>query len=265
MSYQPNSVRNICHNGYLHLIPLIILSMTRERKIADNENHMLVLSIIQKKDEEGIDTDIEQLAELARLFESHAEYVVFNLLEEDYIKADGNFEQDWKENKNPGDDNQQATTTKLEGEESLDLLAVQDYNITQKGKAVLEKRLVQLKELVTIMVKLYEKKETEELYNYLVANKDWLPLMLYTQILTMNNLKKILSLLGIDIHRLRQDELQRNLEDLGIDPDLLIGSLFFVAPLAAIITFVLSGTIMRKLSEKYEEQAQERYANYRID
>ena len=239
--------------------------MIKERKIADNENHMLVLSIIQRKDKEGIDTDIEQLAELATLFESHAEYVIFNLLEEDYIKADNNFEQYGKENESPDDDNQQGTTTKLEDEKPLDLLAVQDYDITQKGKVILEKRLVQLKELVTIMVKLYEKKETEELYNYLVANKDWLPLMLYAEILTMNNLKKILSLLDIDIHRLRQDELQRNLEDLGIDPDLLIGSLFFVTPLAAIITFVLSRAIMTKLSEKYEEQAQERYANYRID
>jgi hypothetical protein len=237
----------------------------KERKIADNENHMLVLSIIQRKDEEGISTDIEQLAELATLFESHAEYVIFNLLEEEYIKADDNFEQDWKENESPDDGNQQGTTTRLEDERPLDLLAVQDYDVTQKGKAILEKRLMQLKELVRIMVKLYEKKETEELYNYLVANKDWLPLMLYTEILTMNNLKKILSLLGIDIHKLRQDELQRNLEGLGIDPDLLIGSLFFVSPLAAIVTFVLSRTIMTKLSGKYEEQAQERYANYRID
>lgn len=226
---------------------------------------MLVLSIIQKKDEEGVDTDIEQLAELARLFESHAEYVVFNLLEEDYIEADNNLEQAGNEVKNPQGDDQQVTTTKLEDEKPLDLLAVQDYDITQKGMSVLKNRLAQLKELVTIMVKLYEKKDTEELYNYLVANKDWLPLMLYTEILTMNNLKKILSLLGIDIHRLKEDELQRNLEDLGIDPDLLTGSLFFVSPLAAIITFVLSRTIMTKLSEKYEEQAQERYANYRID
>lgn len=239
--------------------------MIKERKIADNENHMLVLSIIQRKDEEGISTDIEQLAELATLFESHAEYVIFNLLEEEYIKADDNFEQDWKENESPEYGNQQGTTTRLEDERPLDLLAVQDYDVTQKGKAILEKRLMQLKELVRIMVKLYEKKETEELYNYLVANKDWLPLMLYTEILTMNNLKKILSLLGIDIHKLRQGELQRNLEGLGIDPDLLIGSLFFVSPLAAIVTFVLSRTIMTKLSEKYEEQAQERYANYRID
>lgn len=226
---------------------------------------MLVLSIIQKKDEEGVDTDIEQLAELARLFESHAEYVVFNLLEEDYIEADNKLEQAGNEVKNPQGDDQQVTTTKLEDEKPLDLLAVQDYDITQKGMSVLKNRLAQLKELVTIMVKLYEKKDTEELYNYLVANKDWLPLMLYTEILTMNNLKKILSLLGIDIHRLREDELQRNLDDLGIDPDLLTGSLFFVSPLAAIITFVLSRTIMTKLSEKYEEQAQERYANYRID
>ena len=115
------------------------------------------------------------------------------------------------------------------------------------------------------MVKLYEKKDTEELCNYLVANKDWLPLMLYTETLTMNNLKKILSLLGIDIRRLREDELQTDLEDLGIDPDLLAGSLFFVSPLAAIIAFVLSRIIMTKLREKYEEQAQERYASYRID
>ena len=226
---------------------------------------MLVLSIIQKKDEEGVDTDIEQLAELARLFESHAEYVVFNLLEEDYIEADNNLEQAGNEVKNPQGDDQQVTTTKLEDEKPLDLLAVQDYDITQKGMSVLKNRLAQLKELVTIMVKLYEKKDTEELYNYLVANKDWLPLMLYTETLTMNNLKKILSLLGIDIRRLREDELQTDLEDLGIDPDLLAGSLFFVSPLAAIIAFVLSRIIMTKLREKYEEQAQERYASYRID
>jgi len=83
---------------------------------------MLVLSIIQKKDEEGVDTDIEQLAELARLFESHAEYVIFNLLEEDYIKADSNFEQDGKENESPDDDNQQVTTTKLEDKKTPDFL-----------------------------------------------------------------------------------------------------------------------------------------------
>ena len=71
----------------VNYVPLIIHSLIKERKIVDNENHMLVLSIIQKKDEEGVDTDIEQLAELARLFESHAEYVVFNLLEEDYIRT----------------------------------------------------------------------------------------------------------------------------------------------------------------------------------
>ena len=42
--------------------------------------------------------------------------------EEDYIKADSNFEQDGKENESPDDDNQQVTTTKLEDKKTPDFL-----------------------------------------------------------------------------------------------------------------------------------------------
>ncbi len=225
---------------------------------------MLVLSIIEKKDEEGVDTDIEYIAELARLFKSHAEYVIYNLLNEEYVKPKGSNEEGRKEKVSHDGDHSQVTRTKLEGERTQDLLTIQDYDVTQKGKAILEKRQEQLKELVTVMVRLYEKKDTEELYNYVIANKDWIPLMLHTQILSINNLKNVLSLLGIDLPRLREDELQKNLGDLGIDPGLLTAGLIIVNPLAALIAYVLTNVIIGKLVEKYEQQSQERYAEYRI-
>ena len=238
--------------------------MSKTRKIPDNENHMLVLSIIDKKDEEDEATDILYLSELAKMFESHLEYIISNLIDEGYLRPAGSKEEQEKEKSQSGADSQ-VTVTKVEIERLPDLRFIQDYQVTQKGKAILQKRKEQLKQLVVTMLKLYEAKDMEELYNYLFANKDWVPLMLHTEILNMNNFKSILSLLGIDLQRLKEDELQKNLNDLGIDPGLLTAGLIFISPLAALIVYIISKVVMNKLGEKYEDKSQDRYAKYRIE
>ena len=225
---------------------------------------MLVLSIIDKKDEEDEATDILYLSELAKMFESHLEYIISNLIDEGYLRPAGSKEEQEKEKSQSGADSQ-VTVTKVEIERLPDLRFIQDYQVTQKGKAILQKRKEQLKQLVVTMLKLYEAKDMEELYNYLFANKDWVPLMLHTEILNMNNFKSILSLLGIDLQRLKEDELQKNLNDLGIDPGLLTAGLIFISPLAALIVYIISKVVMNKLGEKYEDKSQDRYAKYRIE
>jgi hypothetical protein len=224
---------------------------------------MLVLSIIDKKDEEDEATDILYLSELAKMFESHLEYIISNLIDEGYLRPAGSKEEENEKSQSGADS--QVTVTKVETERLPDLRFIQDYKVTQKGKAILQKRQEQLKQLVVTMLKLYEAKNIEELYNYLFANKDWIPLMLHIKILNMNNFKSILSLLGIDLQRLKEDELQKNLNDLGIDPGLLTAGLIFISPLAALIVYIISKVVMNKLGEKYEDKSQDRYAKYRIE
>jgi hypothetical protein len=59
--------------------------------------------------------------------------------------------------------------------------------------------------------------------------------------------------------------LQKNLNDLGIDPGLLTAGLIFISPLAALIVYIISKVVMNKLGEKYEDKSQDRYAKYRIE
>ena len=79
------------------------------------------------------------------------------------------------------------------------------------------------------MVKSYQKKEEQELYSYLVVNKDWLPLMHYRDL--HKKFKKVLCMFGVDLRRLHEDDLQRDLDALGIDPTLLTAGLIIESTL----------------------------------
>ena len=106
--------------------------MSITRKIPDNENHMLVLSIIDKKDEEDEATDILYLSELAKMFESHLEYIISNLIDEGYLRPAGSKEEQEKEKSQSGADSQ-VTVTKVEIERLPDLRFIQDYHTERKS------------------------------------------------------------------------------------------------------------------------------------
>lgn len=241
-------------------------------KLNRNENHLMLLAVISKMDEEGIDTDVEKLVELGKFFKSHVEYMLDNLLEEGLIEIDdenrtktrkgsennshhsdkSTFSRDEESSKGGGSviSMTAATTLTIKLPRQKRLVEVHDFALTQKGKTLLGDKKKELAKLSVAMQRLYNKKNIDELYRAIFWNREWIAFMLYTGVLTTDYLKAMMKFLGLDMYRLSMTETQEKLDDLGIDPGLLSMGLFLVHPLLAIASYIISMIAVGKLEEK---------------
>lgn len=236
-------------------------------KSGQNENHLMLLAIIAKMDREKIDTDVEKLAELGKFFKSHVEYVIENLIEEGLVAIDDRgrsanideaesggraSETAPRDEPNAGKSGGPAATVTIELPRQKRLVEAHDFSVTQKGMSLLEDTKKELARLSVAMQRLYNTKNRDELYRAIFWNREWLPLMLYTGVLTTTYLSEMMRFLGVDLHRLSLTEMQDEADHLGIGPFVLSAALFIVHPLLAIASYIVSMITMRKLEEQWK-------------
>lgn len=245
-------------------------------KLNRNENHLMLLAVIAKMDDEDINTDIERLSDLGKFFKSHVEYMLENLIEEGLVKI----EHDDEHKSSRGHDDvsnrgakspstsERDTYPPTESTESTSshavltirlpkakrLVEVHDFTVTQKGRTLLEEKKKELSTLSVAMQRLYNKKNVDELYRAIFWNREWIAFMLYTGVLTIEYLETMMKLLGLDMYRLSMTEAQETADGLGIDAELLSMGLFLAHPLMAIASYIVSMVTMRKLEEKWKPQ-----------
>jgi hypothetical protein len=234
----------------------------------------MLLAVIAKMDREGVDTDIEKLAELGNFFKSHVEYMLDNLLEEGLIviddekkastksseaghRGDGNAPSTSRDEESPrgtaGGLTMATTTVTIKLPRGKRLVEVHDFSVTQKGLSLLEEKKKELAKLSVAMQRLYNTKNRDELYKAIFWNREWIAFMLYTGVLTTDYLKAMMKFLGLDLYRLSMTEMQETLDGLGIDPLLLSAGLFLVHPILAIASYIISMVTMNKLEEKWKQ------------
>ncbi|GEM_PF-3449694 len=256
----------------------MIPSLPVASKFNRNENHLMLLAVIAKMDEERIDTDVEKLAELGKFFKTHVEYMLDNLIEEGLVEIqhDEDKSEERKVHRSDGRDSRtggtpadDSSTSEQSGGSSTGTLTIRlprekrlvdvhDFVVTRTGKALLEEKKKELAKLSVAMQRLYNKRDKEELYKAIFWNREWIAFMLYTGVLTTDYLTTMMKMLGLDMYRLSMTEVQQELSDLGIDPGLLSMGLVFVHPLLAIASYILSMVTMDKLEEKWKKKVEEK-------
>lgn len=237
-------------------------------KFNRNENHLMLLAVIARMDGEGIDTDVEKLSELGKFFKSQVEYMLENLLEEGLVKIDDDKvaaprkagkagaaspKESSREEESTGSAGAAAGssgTLTVSLPRAKRLVQVHDFSVTPKGQALLEEKKKELARLSVAMQRLYNKKDVDELYRAVMWNREWIPLMLYTGVLTTAYLREMMKLLGLDMYRLSMTETQERLDGLGLDPELLSMGLMIVHPLLAIASYIISIVTLGKLEER---------------
>ncbi len=242
-------------------------------KFNRNENHLMLLTVISKMDEEDIATDVEKLSELGKFFKTHVEYMLENLLEEGLILVDEEKKMKSKKGEERGatgrgsaaDDrdssgessvplSQTSITLTIKLPRNKRLVEIHDFSLTRKGQVLLEEKKKELAKLSVAMQRLYNKKDIDELYRAIFWNREWMPLMLYTGVLTTEYLKAMMKLLGLDVNRLSMTETQETLDGLGIDPGLLTMGLFLAHPLLAFVSYVICLVTVGKLEQRKPEK-----------
>ncbi len=139
---------------------------------------MTLLSIIEKLNKKSINPDMDGLLEHANLFESHLEYIITSLLEKGYIDKESNSK----------------------------LYDTYDYIATEKGKDLLVQYRIQVKNLITSIMQLYQNNEKEELRNRIKENRDSLWFAYYEGFITKKGLQDIADLLDENMQRIWWDE-----------------------------------------------------------
>jgi hypothetical protein len=236
-------------------------------KICRNSNHLMLLAVIDKTDKQGVNTDVEKLAELGKFFKTHVEYMLDNLLDEGLITIDksdtrpskseqsGASKQDQKL-QNDHDSGSSSTITITLPKRKTDV-AVHHFSLTPAGQKLLQERKQELGKLSVAMQRLYHTKNMDELYHAIFWNRDWIPFMLYTGVITPDYLKAMLKFLGVDAGRLSMTEMQAAASDLGVGPDYFdLGQVLYWG-IHPIISFILSHILMRKLEDRHAEKAKQ--------
>ena len=228
----------------------------------------MLLAVIDKTDKEGVNADVEKLAELGKFFKTHVEYMLDNLLDEGLITIDNRGEV------KPPKDDQAGSSVPKDGEErtlesqssstvTITLpkrkteVAVHHFSLTAAGQKLLEERKQELGKLSVMMQRLYHTKNLDELYRAISWNREWIPFMLYTGVITPDYLKAMLKFLDVDPGRLSMTEIQEAASDIGVGPDYFdLGQVLYWG-IHPIISFILSHMLMRKLETTHSEKAKQ--------
>lgn len=238
-------------------------------KICRNENHLMLLAVIDRTDRQGINADVQKLAELGKFFNSHVEYMLDNLLDEGLITIDD------KEARPEGRPTETATTTVPQSNKSAETqtashpwtpdtglviitlpkrnrqVAVHHFSLTPQGRKQLEERKRELGVLSIAMQRLYHAKNPDELYRAIFWNREWIAFMLYTGILTPNHLKAMLDFLGVEPYRISITEMQEAASDIGLGPDFLSLGVLLSDAIHAVLYFLTTHILMHRLEHRH--------------
>lgn len=244
----------------------LLVHLLSVAKLCRNENHIMLLAVIDKLDKEGTSADIEKLAELGKFFKIHVEYMLDNLLDEGLISIDDRgkirpTDSDTGTSGKPNDAKPEMhgsspSVTITLPKRKTDV-AVHHFSLTAAGQKLLQERKQELGRLSVAMQRLYHSKNIDELYRTISWNREWIPLMLYTGVITPDYLKAMLKYLGVDAGKLSMTELQQAASDLGIGPDFFdLGQVLYWG-IHPIISFILTHLLIGKLHDKHSEKARQ--------
>lgn len=161
---------------YLHRINLNRMHV--HDKNMEEGTHMIVLSVVKRQNDGGINPDLNRLLEHASLFQSHLEYIIVRLLEKQYISKESNSE----------------------------FYDTYDYSLTDGGRMALKDFRIQAKSLVSSIRQFYQSKLKDELLSCITSKKDSVWFAYYEGYIAKRELQDIADLLDMSIQRLWWDE-----------------------------------------------------------
>ncbi|HXX99054.1 MAG TPA: hypothetical protein VEL11_18340 [Candidatus Bathyarchaeia archaeon] len=204
----------------------------------DDPDHFMILAIIAKEDQEGVDSDMEEIAQVVRFFKSEVEYIIHDLLSSGLILKGKTISTDISS---------LIQTTKTE-----EAKEIEDFTATELGLGILSTKKRELEQKWMQIKQIHNSRDKDHLYSSVYAIREWVPFMLYSRVIDTIDLQSMIHSIGIDISKLQVSDLNNTLADLGIDPQLLAAGLVLASPVAgmlAVIAYFLANFCLATLEK----------------
>jgi hypothetical protein len=210
----------------------------------DDPDHFMILAIIAKEDEEGVDSDMEEIAQVVRFFKSEVEYIIHDLLSSGLILKGKIISTDISS---------LIQKTKEEAKE------IEDFTATELGLDILSTKKRELEQKWMQIQQIHNSHNKDRLYSSVYAIREWIPFMLYSRVIDTIDLQSMIHTIGVDISKLQVSDLHNTVADLGIDPQLLAAGLVLASPVAgmlAVIAYFLANFCLATLEKVTGEKHQ---------
>ena len=210
----------------------------------DDQDHFMILAIIAKEDEEGVDSDMEEIAQVVRFFKSEVEYIIHDLLSSGLILKGKIISTDISS---------LIQKTKEEAKE------IEDFTATELGLDILSTKKRELEQKWMQIQQIHNSHNKDRLYSSVYAIREWIPFMLYSRVIDTIDLQSMIHTIGVDISKLQVSDLHNTVADLGIDPQLLAAGLVLASPVAgmlAVIAYFLANFCLATLEKVTGEKHQ---------
>jgi hypothetical protein len=210
----------------------------------DDPDHFMILAIIAKEDEEGVDSDMEEIAQVVRFFNSEVEYIIHDLLSSGLILKGKIISTDISS---------LIQKTKEEAKE------IEDFTATELGLDILSTKKRELEQKWMQIQQIHNSHDKDRLYSSVYAIREWIPFMLYSRVIDTIDLQSMIHTIGVDISKLQVSDLHNTVADLGIDPQLLAAGLVLASPVAgmlAVIAYFLANFCLATLEKVTGEKHQ---------
>jgi hypothetical protein len=210
----------------------------------DDPDHFMILAIIAKEDEEGVDSDMEEIAQVVRFFNSEVEYIIHDLLSSGLILKGKIISTDISS---------LIQKTKEEAKE------IEDFTATELGLDILSTKKRELEQKWMQIQQIHNSHNKDRLYSSVYAIREWIPFMLYSRVIDTIDLQSMIHTIGVDISKLQVSDLHNTVADLGIDPQLLAAGLVLASPVAgmlAVIAYFLANFCLATLEKVTGEKHQ---------
>jgi len=194
----------------------------------------MILAIIAKEDREGVDSDIEEIAQVGRFFKSEVQYIIDDLISSGLIIKGKIISMD------SSSLIQKTKTEEAEG--------IEDFTATEGGVGILNTKKKELEQKWAQIQEFHKSQDKDHLYSSVYAIREWMPFMLYSSVIDTMDLQSMMRSIGVDINKLQISDLHNSVNDLGIDPQLLAAGLILASPVAgmlAVIAYFLANFFLR--------------------